>query len=95
MATRPIDPADIPKRHIGRPRADRQGDVKAFLRSNEQACEVVMLPGEKPSNVYAAYHVAVAQCHAEELIRVTRRYDRIFLIRQAPFTATGQTRFKG
>ena len=89
MATKPISLDEIPKQ-ARRPAVNRQADVKAFLRSGQDACEVVVLPNEKPDNVYAAYHNAVTQCHAERLIRVTRRFDRVFLVRmEAPFTNNG------
>ena len=101
MATRKIDPEEIPAVHNpgippGVNRTPRVEDIKAFLKSGDAAHEVIIQPGEKPDHVYTALHNSIRCAGAEELIRVTRRFERIFLIRRdAPFSATGQTKFKG
>lgn len=92
MATKPIKPDEIPEARGGRPR-NRVADVKAFLRGSEEACEVIIQPGENPGHVYTSLYNAIITVHAGELVRVTRRYDRVFLIRQAPFGNAAQ--FKG
>ena len=104
MATRPISPEDIPRKantgrtnqRKGQPHHPRAADVKEFLRSGGEACEIIIREGEKADHVYTALHNAIRYAGAEHLIRVTRRFDRIFLVRlEAPFSATGQTKFKG
>ena len=92
MATKPITPEEIPARRGGRPRT-RVADVKAFLASRDDACEVIVEPDENPSSVYASLFNAIITVHAGEHVRVTRRYNRIFLVRIAPFGNAAQ--FKG
>lgn len=101
MATKPIRRQDIPAKanpgrtgqYKGQPHHPRADDVRAFLQSGDHAHEVILEPGENPSNVYTALINTVRAIHAGEHVRVTRRYDRIFLIRIAPFTHAAQ--FKG
>ena len=93
MALKEIELNEIPPK--AKPREpSRICDVRAFISSGKDACEVLLLPGEQASNVYSAMANAISTLHAGELVRVTRRFDRIFLVRRfAPFS--NQAQFKG
>lgn len=93
MALRDIELNEIPPKAKPKP-PSRIKDIKIFIASGKEASEVILMPGENPTSVYTAMMNAVTSIHAGELVRVTRRFDRIFLIRRfAPFS--NQAQFKG
>ena len=99
MATVKIDPNEIPRKHNpgispGSKKTPRIDDIRAFLKSGDPAHEVIVQEGEKPDYVYVSLNNAVRSIGAERLVSVTRRFERIFLVRRfAPFS--NQAQFKG
>ena len=67
---------DLPK---GSKRIDARGDIKEFLKSTGEACEIEIPDGRKVANVRATYIAAAKKLCAP--VEFTTRDKRLFMLK--------------
>lgn len=72
-------PGDARFRQAGR----RISDIEEFIASNDDACEVILTPGEKAKNVQVCFITAIGRRqYYKDIVQCIVRCNRVFLIRK-------------
>lgn len=79
---RPVNAKDIPALGKNRKYTKRICDIEEFIKSGEDACEILLQKGENIKHVFVSYHNAInRRQYYKDLVRVCQRNKRLFMVR--------------